>query len=102
MAPKHHCHGGGEDRLIGQRSVRRIACPGNLTAGMALIPPSLQPENEVQAAVAVHIACLHTATINVLKRMHKNAKRGFFGRFGVTGRAQFRNGACFLACSVIS
>jgi hypothetical protein len=30
---------------------------------------SLQPENEVEAALAVHIACLHMASLQVMNRM---------------------------------
>jgi hypothetical protein len=40
----------------------------SLSAALELIA-SLQPENEVQAALAVHIACLNTASLNVLKKM---------------------------------
>ena len=29
---------------------------------------SLEPENEAQAALAIHVACLHTASLNVLSR----------------------------------
>jgi hypothetical protein len=51
-----------------------VATTTSLSAALELIA-SLQPENEAQAAVAVHIACLHTATINVLKRMHDVGER---------------------------
>ena len=37
----------------------------SLTAALELIA-SLEPENEAQAALAVHVACLHTASLNVL------------------------------------
>jgi hypothetical protein len=39
----------------------------SLTAALELIA-SLEPENEAQAALAVHVACLHTASLNVLSR----------------------------------
>jgi hypothetical protein len=46
----------------------------SLSAALELIA-SLEPENEAQAAIAVHVACLHTASLNVLKRMHMISER---------------------------
>jgi hypothetical protein len=31
--------------------------------------------NEVQAALAIHVACLHTASLNVLSRTHSIGER---------------------------
>jgi hypothetical protein len=36
---------------------------------------SLKPENEAQSALTVHVACLHTASLNVLMRMHDVGER---------------------------
>jgi hypothetical protein len=46
----------------------------SLTAALELIA-SLEPENEAQAALAVHVACLHTASLNVLSRTHSIGER---------------------------
>jgi hypothetical protein len=46
----------------------------SLSAALELIA-SLEPENEVQAALAVHVACLHTASLNVLSRTHGIGER---------------------------
>src|SRR5262249_52813196 len=40
----------------------------SLSAALEVIA-SLKPEDEVQAALAIHIACLHSASLNVLGRM---------------------------------
>ena len=45
-----------------------IATSIGLSASLALIH-SLEPENELQAALAVDIACLHAASSNVLSRL---------------------------------
>jgi hypothetical protein len=42
----------------------------SLSAALELIA-SLEPENEAQAALAVHVACLHTASLSVLSRTHR-------------------------------
>jgi hypothetical protein len=46
----------------------------SLSAALELIA-SLEPENEVQAALAIHVACLHTASLNVLSRTHSIGER---------------------------
>jgi len=46
----------------------------SLSAALELIA-SLEPENEVQAALAIHAACLHTASLNVLSRTHSIGER---------------------------
>jgi len=51
-----------------------IACTTSLSSALELIA-SLEPENEAQAALAVHIACLHMASINVLSRLHSASER---------------------------
>jgi hypothetical protein len=45
-----------------------------MSAALALIS-SLEPEKEVQATLAVHIACLHVASLNVLARTHSIGER---------------------------
>jgi hypothetical protein len=64
-----------------------VATTTSLSAALELIA-SLQPENEVQAAVAVHIACLHTATINVLKRMHDVGERNMVAVAAATAKLE--------------
>jgi hypothetical protein len=46
----------------------------SLSAALELIA-SLEPENEAQAALAIHVACLHTASLNVLSRTHSIGER---------------------------
>lgn len=46
----------------------------SLSAALEVIA-SLQPENEAQACLAIHIACLHAASLNVLSRMHGCTER---------------------------
>ena len=46
----------------------------SLLAALELIA-SLEPENEAQAVIAVHVACLHTASLNVLKRLNSVGER---------------------------
>ncbi len=46
----------------------------SLSAALELVA-SLEPENEAQAALAVHVACLHTASLNVLSRTHSIGER---------------------------
>lgn len=46
----------------------------SLSGALELVA-SLQPENEAQAALAIHIACLHAASLNVLSRMHGVTER---------------------------
>lgn len=41
----------------------------SLSASLELIA-SLAPENEAQSALAIHVACLHLASLNVLSRIH--------------------------------
>lgn len=36
---------------------------------------SLQPSNEAEATLAIHLACLHSAAVNVLGRMHSVGER---------------------------
>ncbi|KAF0206505.1 MAG: hypothetical protein FD172_3939 [Methylocystaceae bacterium] len=50
------------------------ASTASLTAALEVIA-SLQPENEAQACLAIHIACLHSASLNVLSRMHGVTER---------------------------
>jgi Zn-dependent alcohol dehydrogenase len=50
-----------------------VAATASLSAVLALIS-SLAPQNEVQAALAVHIACLHMASLRVLARMPLNGE----------------------------
>lgn len=45
-----------------------VATSTSLSAALALIA-SLAPRDEAQAALAVHIACLHMASLGVLARM---------------------------------
>jgi hypothetical protein len=40
----------------------------SVSAALEIIA-SLEPENEAQAALAVHVACLHCASLNVMSRM---------------------------------
>jgi hypothetical protein len=53
-----------------------VATTTSLSAALELIA-SLQPENEAQAALAVHIACLHTASLNLLKSPSHNFIKGY-------------------------
>ena len=46
----------------------------SLSAALEIVA-SLQPENEAQASLAIHIACLHAASLNVLSRMHSVTER---------------------------
>jgi hypothetical protein len=46
----------------------------SLSAALELIA-SLEPENEAQAALAVHVACLHTASLSVLSRTWRGSAR---------------------------
>ena len=46
----------------------------SLSAALALVS-SLAPEDEAQAALAVHIACLHMASIRMLGRSHHCSER---------------------------
>ena len=46
-----------------------FACTTSLSASLELIA-GLAPENEAQAALAVHVACLHLAALNVIGRMN--------------------------------
>jgi hypothetical protein len=46
----------------------------SVSAALELVA-SLKPENEAEAAMAIHIACLHTATLNVLGKMHGISER---------------------------
>jgi hypothetical protein len=67
-------------RLFVEASLKQIVAasklPGEATASTASVSAaleiiaSLQPENEAQAALAIHIACLHCASLNVLSRIH--------------------------------
>lgn len=45
------------------------------TTSLSELIASLEPENEAQAALAVHVACLHTASLNVLSRTHGIGER---------------------------
>jgi hypothetical protein len=58
-------------RLIASSTLPReaIATTNSLSAALALIE-SMEPDNEVQAALAVNAACLHAATTNLLSRFH--------------------------------
>ena len=51
-----------------------VACTTSLSAALAFIG-SLEPENEAQAALAVQLAALHSATMNVLGRIHNIGER---------------------------
>lgn len=51
-----------------------VACTISLSAAPALIG-SLEPENEAQAALAVQLAALHPASMNVLSRIHNIGER---------------------------
>ncbi|MFN3890644.1 MAG: hypothetical protein ACK4MV_09610 [Beijerinckiaceae bacterium] len=53
---------------------KAIACTTSLSAALAFIA-SLEPENEAQAALAVQLAALHSATLNVLGRIHNVGER---------------------------
>jgi hypothetical protein len=53
-----------------------VAITTRLSAALALITG--HSPKKVQAALAVPVACLHTATINVLKRMHDVGERDNF------------------------
>lgn len=57
-------------KLPGEASASTIS----LSAALEVIA-SLQPENEAQACLAIHIACLHTASLNVLSRVHGCTER---------------------------
>ena len=46
----------------------------SLSAALQLVA-SLKPENEAQAAMAIHVACLHCASLNVLARLHGVTER---------------------------
>ena len=46
----------------------------SLSAALELVA-SLAPENEVQTALALHVAGLHCASMNVLGRLHFNTER---------------------------
>jgi hypothetical protein len=46
----------------------------SVSAALELIA-SLKPENEAQGALAVHVACLHVASINVMARMIGGTER---------------------------
>lgn len=46
-----------------------IASTASVSASLELIA-SLEPSNEAETALAVHIACLHLASLNVISRMH--------------------------------
>lgn len=46
----------------------RVATSTSLSAALALIT-SLAPRDEAQASLAIHIACLHAASLEVLARM---------------------------------
>jgi hypothetical protein len=48
-----------------------VATTNSLSAALALVE-SLEPENEAQAALAVNIACLHAASINLLSRFNSH------------------------------
>jgi hypothetical protein len=50
------------------------ASTATLSAALEIIA-SLEPENEAQAALAVHIACLHCASLNVMSRMSGTTER---------------------------
>lgn len=51
-----------------------VACTTSLSAALAFIA-SLEPENEAQAALAVQLAALHSASMNVLGRIHNVGER---------------------------
>jgi hypothetical protein len=44
------------------------ASTASVSAALEIIA-SLEPENEAQSALAVHVACLHCASLNVMSRM---------------------------------
>jgi hypothetical protein len=46
----------------------------SLSAALEIVA-SLEPENEAQAALAIHVACLHAASLNVLSRMQNVTDR---------------------------
>lgn len=50
------------------------ASTASISAALEIIA-SLQPENEAQAALAIHIACLHCASVNVLSWIHNIGER---------------------------
>ena len=50
------------------------ACTTSMSAALAFIG-SLEPENEAQAALAVQLAALHSASMNVLSRIHHIGER---------------------------
>ena len=45
-----------------------------VSAALELVA-SLRPENEAQAALAIHVSCLHCASLNVLARLHGVTER---------------------------
>ncbi len=51
-----------------------MACTTSLSAALAFIG-GLEPENEPQAALAVQLAALHSALMNVLGRLHGVTER---------------------------
>lgn len=51
-----------------------VADTTSLSAALAFIR-SLEPENEAQAALAVQLAALHSASMNVLSRIHNVGER---------------------------
>lgn len=51
-----------------------VASTTSLSAAIELIA-SLEPENEAQAALAIHITCLHMASMNVLSRITNVTER---------------------------
>lgn len=58
------------DRLMNGCNETRLPFPttASLCAALAMVQ-SMEPENEVQATLAVHAACLQTASFNMLKRV---------------------------------
>ena len=59
------------DRLIASSTLPEegVASTRSLSAALALVQ-SMEPENEIQAALAVSAACLHAASTNVLSRLN--------------------------------
>jgi hypothetical protein len=51
-----------------------VGCTTSVSAALELIA-ALEPANEVEASLSIHIACLHAASLNVLGRMHSVGER---------------------------
>ena len=64
-----------------QQLIHAAKLPGEVSASTTSVSAaleivaSLKPENEAEAAMAIHIACLNAATLNVLGKMHGISER---------------------------